>query len=109
MILAFRTDIPVSTMLRWSLAFVFFAVGASCGLWSSLIHLDAIDKVNEHLPPSEQLPTLFPGLNRAQTRSEYERLFPSGNHFDRERVLTVIMFIAFVGLAITAFPLLANH
>jgi hypothetical protein len=96
-------------ILRWVLAFVFFAVGATCGLWSSLIHLDAIDKVNEKLPPSEQLPTLFPGLNRTKTRNEYERLFPSGNHFDRERVLIAVAVVAFIGLAITAFPLLANR
>jgi hypothetical protein len=89
--------------LRSFFFFVLWAIVATCGMWSALIHMDAVDQVNKQLPASEQIPVLFPGLHKTRTRAEYARLFPTGNHFDKQRVLITIGFTALVCLAVAAF------
>jgi hypothetical protein len=94
---------PTSAMLvRLGIAFGLLVVAATCGLWSTLIHWEIMEKVNSRLPTNEQFQTLWWGpLKRARLNEEYRRLFPDGTDLKRIYRLAAIMFVALLGLAIT--------
>jgi hypothetical protein len=91
-----------ATLLRIGIAFALVVVVATCGLWSTLIHWEMMDKVNSCLPESQKFQALCWGpFKRAQLNAEYRRLFPDGKDLKRAYRLVAIMFGALLGLFVT--------
>lgn len=91
-----------ATLARMAIAFAFFTVSATCGVWSTLVHWEIMEKVNARLPASEQFQPLWWGpFKRTSLNREYRRLFPDGKDLTRIYRLAAIMFASLVGLLIT--------
>jgi hypothetical protein len=89
------------TLVRVAIAFAFLAVGATCGVWSTLVHWEIMEKVNARLPTSEQFQPLWCGpFKRARLDEEYRRLFPDGKDLKLIYRLGAVMFVAFLGFLI---------
>jgi hypothetical protein len=91
-----------ATLVRMAIAFGFLVVVAMCGLWSTLVHWEIMERVNSRLLTSKQFQPLWWGpIKRARLDEEYRRLFPDGKDLKRIYRLAAIMFVALVGFAIT--------
>ena len=75
---------------------------ATCGVWSTLLHWEIMEKVNARLSADEQFQPLWWGpFKRARLDKEYRRLFPDGKDLKRIYRLGTIMFAAFAGFLVT--------
>jgi hypothetical protein len=91
-----------ATLVRLVVAFGFLVVIVTCGVWTTLIHWEIMEKVNSGLPEGEQFKPLWWGpIKRARLDKEYRRLFPDGKDLERGYRLGFIMVGAVVGLVIT--------
>jgi hypothetical protein len=89
------------TIVKFGVGAVFLAIVAICGMWSTLIYWEAMEKVNALLPESERFQPLFWGpMKRARLASEYRRLFPEGKDFKRIKLLFVVGLLALLCLAV---------
>ena len=90
-----------ATLARMVIAFAFFIISATCGVLSTLLHWEIMEKVNARLPASEQFQPLWWGpFKRMSLNKEYRRLFPDGKDLTRIYRLAAIMFASLVGLLI---------
>jgi len=91
-----------ATLVRMAIAFVFLVVVAACGVWSTLVQWEIMEKVNTRLPASEQFQALWWGpFKRMRLVEEYRRLFPDGKDLKRMYWLVTIALVAGVGMIIT--------
>ena len=64
-------------ILRILIAIIFMMVVSICGVWSSLIHMEMVDRLNERLPPEKRFEVLWWGpLKSRRFWEEYGREFP---------------------------------
>ena len=91
-----------ATLVRMAISFVLLVVVASCGVSSTLLQWEIMEKVNARLPASEQFQPLCWGpFKRLRLDEEYRRLFPDGKDLKRMYRLGIIMLAAGVGMVIT--------
>jgi hypothetical protein len=95
---------------RFAIGVVALVCGSVCGIVSSLVNFEIVDKVNERLPPERQFEALgfWYWSKRQRLKKEYERLYPDGTLLRRNRILAVLMF--FCGLiCVFAFGILRSQ
>jgi hypothetical protein len=91
-----------ANLVRIAAGLAFFVISAVCGLWSTIIYWEIMEKVNARLPEAEKFHPLFWGpLKRTRLNEQYRRLFPDGNELKRMHRLVTIMFAALAFLMIS--------
>jgi hypothetical protein len=90
-----------TTWIRLIVGFACWAVMATCGLWSGLLHMDRVDEVNKLLPVNQRFDILWWHAGKSRRfENEYRRLFPGSTARDREFKLLIIFAAALIVMAV---------
>jgi hypothetical protein len=102
MILIPALDHPAPmSVIRIVIAVGLLAVVAICGLWSTFLNWEMMEKVNSRLPEGERFqPLWWNYFKRARLNEQYRRFFPDGRDLKRINWIITVMFAAVIGIAI---------
>jgi hypothetical protein len=92
------------TSAGWIFVGIFGAGVGICGLWATLLAMEARDHVNKLRPPDKQFPILFGNFTEWQVRRDYRQRFPKDECYKKANRLTVLMFVC--GFLMFAVPYL---
>jgi len=91
--------------IRILFAFILLIVSSTFGVWSSLVHIEMVDKLNERLPADQRFDVFWWGPFKHQRfREEYERQFPDDPLKRRLWLFAVMMFASFIAIALDLGP-----
>ena len=83
--------------VRVIVGIVAIACCSVCGLVSTVLTFEMVDKVNEKLPKAEQFGHLVWYVDKSlRLNREYKRLYPDGRLLLRTRVLMIFGFVSVV-------------
>jgi len=90
-------------VIRMAAGILCFSGMAACFLWSVIIGLDRVERVNERLPVDKQFEALWWGpMKRLRFEAEYVRLFPDRGLRRKERLLFLLGMVFLASLVICA-------
>jgi hypothetical protein len=96
------------TTARLIIGLIALVCASICGIGSSLVSFEMIERVNERLPKDQQFATLWwycPKIRRLWR--EYKTLYPDGSLLNRLRILGVLIFACLL-ICFWAFGFLAR-
>ena len=92
-----------ANVVRIAAVILCFSAMAACFLWSVIIGLDRVERVNERLPVDQQFETLWWGpMKRLRFESEYVRLFPDRGLRRKERFAFLLGMVFLATLVLSA-------
>jgi hypothetical protein len=85
----------------WVLFFAFAAASGACGVWSSLLVMEATEMVNSRLAGERQFRVLFGNFRYFDLRRNYAEFFPDGKLIRRaESTASGMLSLLVLGIAI---------
>lgn len=80
--------------------------GSLCGIASSVLVFEMVDKVNERLPERQKFTRLgWYWFKQRTLKHEYKRLYPSGTLRQKVRALNALFFVCLLVAALALFGL----
>jgi hypothetical protein len=87
--------------IRIVITLILLIACSTFGIWSSLIFMEMVDRLNERLPTKEQFGVLWWGPFKGwKFLEQYKREFPNDRLRRRMWLFTGIMFISLLGIAL---------